>query len=61
MTPSQMERLLDIRWRGKTGKLLSEEEQAFAILMHAEWPAQYRDVEAELMRRIKSAAWHELL
>lgn len=61
MTPEERARLLEIRKRGKVGRLpVTREEHAFCAEMWDRFPAEYGEVEAEMMTWLRNAPWWEL-
>lgn len=61
MTQEEREKLLSIRKRGKTSKLLSENEFSFCQKMWEKYPEEYKEVCEEIRQWISTSPWYELL
>jgi hypothetical protein len=62
MTPEERTRLLEIRKRGKVGRLpVSLEERAFCDEMWQRFPVEYAEVEEEMRTWMCNAPWWELI
>jgi hypothetical protein len=61
MTLDERARLLEIRKRGKVGRLpVSSEERTFCNEMWERFPVDYQEVEAEMQHWLKNVPWWEL-
>lgn len=62
MTEEDHDKLLEIRKRGKIGRLpVSAEEHAFCDKMYKRFPKEYAAVEAEMMAWLRGLNWWELI
>lgn len=61
MTYQERQKLLDIKWKSKTAKQITEEELNFCIDMWEKFPQEFREVEDEMLAKLKRAKWYELI
>ena len=62
MAASDRERLLEIRKRGKLGRVtVTDDEHAFCTEMYERFPKEYADVETEMIAWLRGLSWWELI